>query len=52
MTKSSDPTAGETVYRLTNSRRSEPERSLFQVPAGYAVQEAGAMFLKTLKVSK
>jgi hypothetical protein len=31
----SDPRFGETVYRLTNITRSEPDPSLFQVPADY-----------------
>lgn len=38
MTKHSDPRTGETVYRLTNISRSEPDASLFQVPAGYTVK--------------
>jgi hypothetical protein len=39
MTKHRDPRSGETTYRLTNLSHSEPDRSLFEVPAGYAVQE-------------
>jgi hypothetical protein len=39
MTKSSDPFVGDTVYRLTNINRSEPARSLFEVPADYKVKE-------------
>jgi hypothetical protein len=39
MTKHRDPRSGETTYRLTNLSRSEPDRSLFEVPAGYTVQE-------------
>jgi hypothetical protein len=46
MTKHRDPRSGETTYRLTNLSRSEPDRSLFEVPAGYAVQE-GKMPLKS-----
>ena len=37
MTRHSDPRTGETVYRLTNIRRSEPDRSLFEVPSDYRV---------------
>jgi TonB family protein len=37
MTKQSDPRFGETVYRLANIDRSEPDKSLFQVPADYTV---------------
>lgn len=39
MTKSSDPFVGDTVYRLTNINRSEPARSLFEVPSDYKVKE-------------
>jgi hypothetical protein len=39
MTKSSDPFVGDTLYRLTNINRSEPARSLFEVPADYKVRE-------------
>ena len=35
----SDPRFGETVYRLTNITRSEPDPSLFQVPADYRREE-------------
>ena len=38
MTRHSDPRTGETVYRLTNVVRGEPERSLFEVPADYTVK--------------
>lgn len=33
--KRSDPRIGETVYRLTNIRRIEPDPKLFQIPPGY-----------------
>ncbi|MGH9903748.1 MAG: hypothetical protein ACRD68_18220 [Pyrinomonadaceae bacterium] len=39
MTKHSDPRMGETTYRLTGINRSEPARSLFEVPADYTVKE-------------
>jgi hypothetical protein len=39
MSKHRDPRSGETTYRLTNLSRSEPDRSLFEVPAGYTVSE-------------
>ena len=32
MTQHSDPRFGETSYRLTNIDRSEPAKSLFEVP--------------------
>ena len=39
MTKHSDPRSGETIYRLTNILRAEPDPSLFTVPADYTVEE-------------
>jgi hypothetical protein len=39
MTRHRDPRSGETTYRLTNINRSEPDRSLFEVPADYTVSE-------------
>lgn len=39
MSKQSDPRFGETTYKLTNINRSEPSRSLFEVPSDYTVQE-------------
>ncbi len=41
MTKTVDPRHGENIYRLTNINRSEPARSLFEVPAGYTIKEGG-----------
>src|SRR5215510_1067929 len=43
MTKHSDPRFGETVYRLTNISRSEPDPTLFQVPADYKIKDAPPM---------
>jgi len=40
MTKHSDPRFGETVYRLTNVSRGEPDKTLFQVPSDYTIREA------------
>ncbi len=39
LTKSQDPRSGETTYRLTNLKRSEPDRALFEVSADYTVEE-------------
>jgi hypothetical protein len=39
MTRHSDPRTGETVYRLTNIVRGEQDRSLFEVPADYTIQD-------------
>jgi hypothetical protein len=39
MTRHSDPRTGETTYRLTNINRTEPPKSLFEVPADYTIKE-------------
>ena len=39
MTRHSDPRFGETVYKLTNINRSEPAKSLFEVPSDYTIKE-------------
>jgi hypothetical protein len=39
MVKHRDPRSAETTYRMTNINRGEPDRSLFEVPADYAVAE-------------
>lgn len=39
MTRHSDPRTGETTYRLTNISRTEPARSLFEVPADFTIKE-------------
>ena len=43
MTKHSDPRVGDTTYRLTNISRTEPAKSLFELPAGISIKtpEAG-----------
>src|SRR5882672_349108 len=38
MSKHSDPRFGETTYQLTGIQRAEPDHSLFEIPAGYAVK--------------
>jgi hypothetical protein len=39
MTRRSDPRTGEEITRLININRTEPDPSLFQVPAGYQIVE-------------
>ena len=39
MTRHNDPRTGETTYKLTNINRSEPAKTLFEVPADYTVKE-------------
>ena len=41
MSKTDDPRNGETVYKLTNISRSEPDAALFQVPSDYKVTQGG-----------
>ena len=38
MTSRKDPQAGETTYRLTNLRKGEPSRMLFEMPADYTIE--------------
>jgi hypothetical protein len=40
LSKLNDPRIGETTHKLTNITRGEPDPTLFQVPAGYTVQES------------
>lgn len=39
MTRHSDPRFGETVYKLININRTEPARSLFEIPGDYTIKE-------------
>jgi hypothetical protein len=39
LSKRSDPRFGETIFRLTNIKRGEPDASLFQVPSGFTTQQ-------------
>jgi cytochrome c556 len=48
MTRHRDPRSAETAYRLINIDRGEPDRSLFEVPAGYAVSEGKTLPKKKL----
>lgn len=41
--KTTDPQFGETVYRVTNLRRGEPNADLFKVPADFKVSEGPAI---------
>jgi len=40
MTRHSDPRSGEMTYKLTNINRSEPARSLFEVPSDYQIKDS------------
>lgn len=39
--KTSDPRAGDTIYRVTNVKRGEPPADLFKVPADYRTRGEG-----------
>ena len=52
MSRHSDPRFGETSYRLTNINRAEPDRTLFEVPAGYNVTTDGPFERRALPVRK
>jgi len=49
--KSSDPRIGDTIYKLTNIQRAEPDPGLFQVPADYTVhdQPENTFFYRAVK---
>jgi hypothetical protein len=49
MSRTSDPRMGETTYKLTNINRTEPVKSLFEVPAGYTVKEGPHFGLRMRK---
>lgn len=38
MTRHSDPRFGETTYKLTNINRTEPAKTLFEVPSDYTIK--------------
>lgn len=48
LSKHSDPRMGETTFRLTNITRSEPSRSLFEVPSDYTIKE-GPTHMRTIR---
>lgn len=52
MTRHSDPRFGETTYRLTNISRTEPARSLFEIPAGYTVKEVQMHTPELMRIKK
>ena len=41
MSKHTDPRMGESIFKLTNIQRTEPDATLFQVPSGVKVVEHG-----------
>lgn len=55
MTRVSDPRSGETTYKLTNINRSEPAKSLFEVPSDYIIKDSlhvgGTMIPRTRRLA-
>jgi hypothetical protein len=41
LSRYSDPRFGETVYRVVNLRREEPDPTLFSIPSSYRIIESG-----------
>ncbi|MGH9969116.1 MAG: hypothetical protein ACREBG_15115 [Pyrinomonadaceae bacterium] len=52
MSKHHDPRSGDTVYRLTNINRNEPDRSFFEVPAEYRIVDRSSPKPSTKKPEK
>jgi hypothetical protein len=54
MTRHVDPRFGENLYRLINVNRTEPDASLFVVPADYKVNESPTMMkmIKKIEIQK
>jgi hypothetical protein len=52
LTRHSDPRTGESIYRLQNIIRAEPDRSLFMVPPDYTVKETGIRKMLELEASQ
>lgn len=46
LSRHNDPRFGETVYKLTDINRAEPDAALFQVPANYKVLDTERLLLK------
>ena len=54
-TRRSDPRSGDTTFKLTNVRRAEPLKSLFEVPADYKIEEvsgASGMTIFNQRINK
>jgi hypothetical protein len=52
MTRHSDPRQGETTYKLTNINRTEPAKSLFEVPSDYTIKESPSRVALPARVKK
>ena len=49
MTRTADPRTGESVYKLQNITRAEPNLSWFEVPADYTIRESGVRRIAPIK---
>jgi len=47
--KHSDPRTGETLYRMANIRRGDPDPSMFQVPPDYIIKENAGNVLRRVE---
>jgi len=52
MTRRSDPRSGETIFKLVNINRSEPDPRTFQIPSDYTVNETGNVKVRTRTVKE
>jgi hypothetical protein len=41
MTRTFDPRTGESIYRLVNITKSEPNASWFEIPSDYTIRDSG-----------
>jgi len=51
-TRHSDPRTGESIYRLQNIVRAEPDRSLFMVPPDYEIKETGIKRMEEARIRR
>ena len=51
-TRHSDPRTGESIYRLQNIVRAEPDRSLFMVPSDFEIKETGIRKMEEARIRK
>lgn len=52
LTRHSDPRSGESIYRLQNIVRAEPDRSLFMVPPDFEIKDTGIKRMEEARIRK
>ena len=52
LTRHSDPRSGESIYRLQNIIRAEPDRSLFMVPPDFEIKDTGIKRMEEARIRK